>query len=160
MYLCLVCWEAYSRELEYCPKKQCYGDIINIDDDLVPIIVELNEKGYYTQFCCSGHSYNGTEESHPRTYILFDGMIKLEYFPAPPSGFNIKNESDGRVVLDAEYHPNKVLRTHAKVAKGIAKLALWVDKLPYLDEDILFGEEINNEPSNDGIRMDSREYAH
>ena len=33
-------------------------------------------------------------------------------------------------------HPKDCV-AHAKVAKGIARLALWVDKLPPLDESIL-----------------------
>jgi hypothetical protein len=62
-----MCWEPYDRDLDYCPKKSCDGDVVEIDD---------------------------------------------------------------------EYNPSKGLRTHAKVAKGIARLALWVDKLPPLDESI------------------------
>ena len=57
MFLCTMCWETYDRDLSYCPKKSCDGDVVEIDDDLVPVIVELNEKGYITEYCCSGHAY-------------------------------------------------------------------------------------------------------
>lgn len=27
----------------------------SIDEDMIPIITELNERGYYTMYCCQGH---------------------------------------------------------------------------------------------------------
>jgi len=110
--------------------------VVEIDDDLVPIIVQLNEKGYITEYCCSGHAYVGSGDEYPRTYIKFAAPIRKDLFPSLPFGFKIENAQDGSVVIDAEYNPSKGLHTHAKVAKGIARLALWVDKLPPLDESI------------------------
>jgi hypothetical protein len=135
-----MCWEPYDRDLDYCPKKSCDGDVVEIDDDLVPIIVGLNEKGYITEYCCSGHAYVGSGDAYPRTYIKFAAPIRKELFPNLPSGFKIENAQDGTAVLDAEYSTSKGLRTHAKVAKGIARLALWVNKLPPLDESVLIDE--------------------
>jgi hypothetical protein len=137
MFLCNECWETYDRNHDYCPKKSCDGEIFEVDDDIVPIIVALNEKGYITEYCCSGHTYVGSGYAYPRTYIKFAPPIRKELFPNPPAGFKIENAQDGSAVLDADYNPAKGLRTHAKVAKGIAKLALWVNKLSPLDESIL-----------------------
>jgi hypothetical protein len=82
----------------------------------------------------------GSGDAYPRTYIKFAAPIRKELFPNLPSGFKIENAQDGTAVLDAEYSTSKGLRTHAKVAKGIARLALWVNKLPPLDESVLIDE--------------------
>jgi hypothetical protein len=129
-----MCWEPYDRDLDYCPKKSCDGDVVEIDDDLVPIIVQLNEKGYLTEYCCSGHA--GSEFVDPSTYIMFVPQVKKELFTNIPAGFKLENAQDGSVVIRARYKASTLLRTHAKVARGIARLALWVDKLPPLDESI------------------------
>jgi hypothetical protein len=143
MYLCSLCWESYDHDLEYCPKKSCQGgNVVYIDDDLVPVVVELNEKGYMTQYCCSGHA--GSEVVDPSTYIMFVPQIKKELFTNLPAGFKLENaKEDDPVVIRARYKASTLLRTHAKVAKGIARLALWVEKLPPLNEDLLFEEEEN-----------------
>jgi len=136
MFLCTICWEAYNRDLDYCPKKSCDGEVVEIDDDLVPIIVQLNEKGYITEYCCSGHA--GSEFVDPSTYIMFVPQIKKELFTNLPAGFKLENATeDDPVVIRAKYKASTVLRAHAKVARGIARLAYWVDKLPPLDESVL-----------------------
>ena len=141
MFLCTGCWEAYDREMDYCPKKSCNGgDVVEVDDDLVPIIVQLNEKNYVTEFCCSGHVYNGSWDTHPHTYIKFGRYIRRDFFPNLPAGFKIEDAQDGSVVIAAEYSPSEGLRTHAMVMNGIAKLALWVAKLPPLSDSTLFDE--------------------
>ena len=41
-----------------------------IDEEMIPILCELNSKGYKTKFCCQGH----TEEEHlnrTNVYIVF-----------------------------------------------------------------------------------------
>ena len=137
-----MCWEPYDRDLDYCPKKSCDGDVVEIDDDLVPVIVELNEKGYITEYCCSGHA--GSEFVDPSTYIMFVPQVKKELFINLPAGFKLENATeDDSVVIRARYKASTVLRAHAKVAKGIAVLAKWVEKLPQLNEDLLFGEVKN-----------------
>lgn len=39
------------------------------DDKIAPYIIELNEKGYRTDFCCSGHSDKSELDTEP--YISF-----------------------------------------------------------------------------------------
>lgn len=41
----------------------------SIDEDMIPIITELNERGYYTTYCCQGHPNNKTRWS---AYISFN----------------------------------------------------------------------------------------
>lgn len=78
-YICLSCYNEYYKDglnltgnngYKYrCPLCTC-GDlnVVEIDDILLPIIKKLNQKGYITQYCCSGHTYEGDTN----TYIAFD----------------------------------------------------------------------------------------
>lgn len=49
----------------------CGGDIVNIDEDMVPIIYIMNDKGYSTKFCCSGHP-DGPCGGYFTAYIIID----------------------------------------------------------------------------------------
>lgn len=66
MYLCLDCLEVYSTPFEHCPKASCYGRVVEIDELILPAIIEFNKKGYATVFCCSGHMHS------PYPYVVFD----------------------------------------------------------------------------------------
>ena len=66
MYLCLDCLEVYNTPFEHCPKASCDGRIVEIDELILPAIIEFNRKGYITEFCCSGHMHS------PYPYVRFD----------------------------------------------------------------------------------------
>lgn len=71
-YICNSCYEVYDghcvdTDLAMCPKKNCTGNIVEIDELLIPTIIMLNRKGYVTEYCCSGHYY----EDYPNCYITF-----------------------------------------------------------------------------------------
>ena len=71
-YVCMECYEVYRTNLGYCPKVSCYGsEVVEIDDLMLPIIIELNQKGYCTDYCCSGHAY--VDNNAP--YILFSNFM-------------------------------------------------------------------------------------
>jgi len=85
MYLCLKCYQVYGDNIKFdkkldwnfCPKSNCNGNTIEIDELFIPIIIELNKKGYKTTYSCSGHIY----DSHINSYIGFEGDIKLNSLP-------------------------------------------------------------------------------
>ena len=63
-----MCFDCNSYCTNYSNSKGCkkfHG--VEIDDMSVPYIREFNRKGYYTEFCCSGH----TEEDSLYTYVAF-----------------------------------------------------------------------------------------
>ena len=76
--ICMGCNEMYDVQFlirvnrdgyDYiCPKKGCDGSVIELDELIAPTIIELNNKGYYTRYCCSGHWYSN---EHTATYIAF-----------------------------------------------------------------------------------------
>ena len=84
--LCLECFEVYGDEAMfktkydydtemYCPKKSCEGSVIEVDELLLLSIKTLNQKGYITKFCCSGHVH----DSYPQPYIAFEDDIDLPF---------------------------------------------------------------------------------
>ena len=85
MYICLNCYEVYDNHLKFdriseynfCPKSSCDGNVIEVDELFIPVIIELNKKGYNTSSCCSAHTYN----SYINSYIMFDEDVKLSSLP-------------------------------------------------------------------------------
>lgn len=74
MYICKECKNVYVakslRDKKVCPIGNCFGDLVEIDDALAPIIQMMWQKDIHTKFCCSGHpaSFN----SSGNCYIIFD----------------------------------------------------------------------------------------
>lgn len=145
-YMCMSCLREYYKEglnltqpiegYNYrCPSVNC-GDIqvVEIDDVLMPVIKILNEKGYMTSYCCSGHYY----ENDTNTYISFD----IETVPnTTPKGFILEDEEyykqNNWTFLNNQICFRKWYRycdTKKQVSKEILKTMLdlmeWVDKLP------------------------------
>jgi hypothetical protein len=87
IFLCDECYERYERELDSCPKLNCEGDVNEIDDFMIPIIVNLWKKGYKTKYCCSGHM--NEFKDHFQCYIMFDQEVPLNDLP---SGFKLDSE--------------------------------------------------------------------
>lgn len=97
-YMCMNCFETYvfsdlntkdkygMYSVARCPKTNCFGDIIEIDELMLLPITILNKKGYMTEFCCAGHYYDNIVN----TYIKFSDNYK---FPHLPKGFKLESES-------------------------------------------------------------------
>lgn len=75
---CLECYTYSANEKCY----NCGKPTFEIDDLMVPSIIELNKKGWKTNYCCSGHVYDYT--NNVGGYISFnmvgraiDELIKL-----------------------------------------------------------------------------------
>ena len=130
MFLCLNCFEVYSNEYRYdrrdynfCPKLGCDGEVVEIDELMIPVIKTLNEKGYCTEYCCSGHYGDG----YTNTYIKFSEWVELP--EELPNGFVYEERGN---VIRKNYvdnlHPNKKYIEILNTAKDLIE---WADNLPY-----------------------------
>lgn len=79
MFLCLDCNRVYHQKtLKYgmCKSRDCGGISVEVDELFIPVIAELNRKGYITKYCCSGHCGDNSG-----SYIYFEDYIKLPNLP-------------------------------------------------------------------------------
>ncbi len=129
MYLCLNCFEVYSNEYRYdrrdynfCPKLGCDGEVVEIDELMIPVIKTLNEKGYCTEYCCSGHYGDG----YTNTYIKFSEWVELP--EELPDGFVYEERGN---VIRKNYvdnlHPNQ---KYIEILNTTKDLIEWADNLP------------------------------
>jgi hypothetical protein len=63
----------------------------DIDVEIAPLIKKLNDKGFYTQYCCSGHE----EDEYHDMYIMFTSLEKekldiLEKITGPIDDFYLE----------------------------------------------------------------------
>lgn len=107
-----------GKYYQFCPNALCdaVGELVTLDELMIKPIVELNKKGYKTQFCCSGHDLRGLYDQNG--YILFDQGIKLL---SAPEGWGIEREATRKRIC---------IRSHVDdVGVSIASLNRWVENL-------------------------------
>ena len=107
--ICRNCFEVFDEDnlaekyknkkwntMLICPKTSCntIAVIGPIDDMITPTVLELNKKGYLTDFCCSGH-YNDYD-----LYIKFEFNIIIP--KNIPKGFVLEEDNIIR------YNPDNV----------------------------------------------------
>lgn len=132
MLFCMYCGEVYNKdnvvfdkynEWNQCPKTNCDGYIVDIDEEILPQIILLNNKGYRTQYCCQGHM----NDSVVRLYILFE----CEYsFGTLPKGFiTEENTTDNRTCISFSPKGKSDKQKYKKLLKARTDLYDWVNKL-------------------------------
>ena len=96
--ICMKCFEIFKDSFElkrgqfnHCPKNNCIGEVVEIDELMLPAIILLNQKGYKTKYCCRGH-YGDLE---PSAYIKFQQDIEL---PTIPTGYSICKVFDDNTI--------------------------------------------------------------
>lgn len=67
-------------------------NIFEVDEDIAETISILNKKGYYTKYCCSGHSMD------PRLYEKYN-IGNNEEFEYKELGYVVNNEKDSFDIL-------------------------------------------------------------
>ena len=139
-YLCLDCYETYKIPLQNCPKTSCNGYIAEIDELMLPIIMLLNQKGYITEFCCSGHIYD--EACYP--YITFDSCLTemlnenelKELFKELPEPWYVEGDDWlNRIVLRCHLENDSLVQFQKYICYANLKLLEFVDTLPSLYEE-------------------------
>lgn len=133
--VCTKCFEIYNinnikkpfdLKEYFCPKINCTGEIHEIDELIYEAIKILNQKGYKTKHCCSGHLY----DEPIQTYISFEKNIVI---PSVPNNFGFNYEGNViRKILDDYKNKNLserlnyVIETHKDILD-------WVNDLPRFD---------------------------
>ena len=168
--VCMSCYESYGSEISMlkvhkdeggihftCPKRGCRGEIVEIDDILVPTIILLNEKGYYTESCCSGH----LEEMFTTTYIIFTEIV--DHIPGLPPGFQlsaaIPEDGQRRFTLSKHIQGQSSVQVFQNILTTALQLYAWALSLPYADyeddeeyiEDEGFFEKLFKQEEPNGI---------
>ena len=107
-----------------------------IDDKIAQHIKNLNDKGYMTEFSCSGHL-----KEHSLGYILFDSntsmdIIKYDIKPAK-DWFYIQLSQDKRIGMYMKNSTNKKFLysdklTDEYIDNKLDKLNNWIESLPVI----------------------------
>ena len=128
MKICFKCNTLFEHHFDIgfekvCPVKDCGGDVVEIDDNIFHPVRTLNEKGYITAFCCSGHLW----ESDP--YIVFDDIVNKDCFCNYPNNF-VQDGSGSRVVIRRSINNIEVLERQKELNEATYSLLEWAEKLP------------------------------
>lgn len=153
-YLCTCCGEVYKESIENseniidfsmgskvypCPKVNCMGQVIEIDDFLVSVIRNLNNLGFNTLSCCSGHSQDTSikYQDEVRTYILFarslDGLylyddLLEDISKSLPNGFKLEIDNyldTERFIIEKTYKGSSESDCMLGIAKNCSELLEW-----------------------------------
>lgn len=141
MLLCLKCFKVYNQKtIKYnmCKVKDCQGEVVEIDELFVPVIAELNKKGYKTRACCSSH-YDNSNSNAYNSYIYFNE----EYiFPSLPNDYMydqdlypwvdwVSNGHDKRNTIRIQFDKNKNFNELSKdVLNNAINVLKWAEGLP------------------------------
>ena len=157
-FLCLNCGEVYNESVEnkdgivgnalgvyayMCPKMNCNGHVIEIDDFLLSVIRNLNKMGFSTLSCCSGHSYDSLVQNsnHVRTYILFeracrglplDDEMLGEIEAGLPEGFELSTDNVDamdRFIISRSLSLNSESECIRAIGMNCADLLEWTENV-------------------------------
>jgi hypothetical protein len=106
-----------------CPILHCGGKVVDIDDNILQTIIQLNEKGYPTAFCCTGHTW-GNEP-----YIVFDDSVNINAFPNLPKAFNSEITPNGALRIYKSIPANSSIDTQKLLMEAAIDLIEWSDRL-------------------------------
>lgn len=115
--LCPKCW----NQLDKCDCLYWPRYAVEIDDNIATAISLLNQKGYVTTYCCSGHYKNGV------AYIAFAYMYD---FDVPEGWYRSFNGSIHQIDLYDDISESEFNIIQANEMK---KILNWVERLPVLD---------------------------
>jgi len=106
-------------------------DCVFIDDLIALPVQMLNQKGYYTTFCCSGHPpEKECSEYRTDSYIAFrEGVIAL---PALPDGFYTSVSGWNSLSLRRDYvfENTDKSRITAELCAAMKQLHAWTLSIP------------------------------
>ena len=140
-YMCMGCYEIYNEDLGVCPKANCAGTVVEIDELMLPAIRLLNQKGYLTAFCCSGHVYDNGCDAHVILESLMldifedEAIIKIKELL--PVSWTMEIDKLGRMnfrhQLQKDWDLEFYVNTYEDILEANLDFLHFVQQLPELD---------------------------
>lgn len=90
---CTHCWTVHREGVEFCRNCIPIRQVDKVDTRIFDVILKLNQKGYPTYACCSGHATN----SYGAAYFGMSMVIEPENVP---EGFSVQVK-DGRSIYQS-----------------------------------------------------------
>jgi len=136
-------FDLYHNDQNIVPK-----DYAAIDELIAPAIQVLNQKGYTTKYCCSGHPLKDwlmrtskTEEGYEksmapiRSYIAFADGITLPSLPPGFTGMQITYKADFGLVIEKYFivddtSDNPYFALAQTILDTMKQLYVWALELP------------------------------
>ena len=78
-WMCEKCFHSSKTKFETCPQCGAVNSGFDIDDGMVEIVRELNNKGYITIMCCEGHVDRQYTKTFKEVAILFSFAEKYDF---------------------------------------------------------------------------------
>ena len=128
MKTCLECYNLFDRYTDLipyspCPIFHCGGKVVDIDDNILQTIIQLNQKGYPTAFCCAGHTWGNDP------YIVFDDSVNINAFPNLPKAFKSEITPNGALRIYKSIPSNSAIDTQKLLMEAVIDLMEWSDRL-------------------------------
>lgn len=128
MKTCLKCYNLFNRHTDLmpyspCPIFQCDGKVVEIDDNILQTIIELNQKGYPTEFCCAGHTWGNDP------YIVFENGVYINAFPNLPKAFKSEIIHTGALRIYKSIRSSSIIETQKQLMDASIDLMEWSGRL-------------------------------
>jgi len=107
-----------------CVISSCYGEMFECDEEMLIPIMMLNDKGYYTNYCCSGHTFGSCGG-----YIKFN-----EYCTLPDSVPKGWHKDDGNCIRYSFKKNSTAIETMKTIHRRIESLTKWCEELEFSEE--------------------------
>jgi len=129
MKTCLICHNLFERDTDLipespCPILNCYGEVIEIDDNILDTITQLHKKCYPTIHCCAGHTWGNNPT------ILFDDIVYPDAFPYLPKDFKSKIIHGNTLRLFKTIPPCSLVDKQKSLMEASIDLMVWSESLP------------------------------
>jgi len=132
-----------------------------VDELIAPSVQALNQKGYRTTYCCSGHPFSGLapvvsvddetgeealygycEYSQGELYIAFDRDYGMGLITNIPDGFYMDDEN---TVIRFSYGTETGFKLLHKRLDACENLFEWARSLPIISPSRMFGTGVTSE---------------
>jgi len=124
MTFCTKCLDVFVDDIipkyETCPRMDCGGELLDVDEMIAPAAVLLYAKGYNILKCCSGHAHK-----HSNLHILFDENTLLEN---APQDFEFLHDN-GMICIAKPIEQTDKVNRQLEIFSGILALNKWVQSL-------------------------------